>query len=119
MLVGAGRFELPTSWSQTRRATAAPRPAVFVFRRKRVVPPGRLELPHLAPEASALSAELRGLFKIKNNTRISYGTSDRSGCLFGRVAPTTSAAREEGYQEDGCNQRGHDSHEDAYPKQLL
>ncbi len=26
-MVGAGRFELPTSWSQTRRATAAPRPA--------------------------------------------------------------------------------------------
>jgi hypothetical protein len=25
-LVGAGRFELPTSWSQTRRPAAGPRP---------------------------------------------------------------------------------------------
>ena len=29
-MVGAGRFELPTSWSQTKRATAALRPEGIV-----------------------------------------------------------------------------------------
>ena len=32
-----------------------------------VVPLGRIELPHLAPEASALSAELQGLGESKNS----------------------------------------------------
>ncbi len=31
-MVGAGRIELPTSWSQTRRAPAAPRPEGMVER---------------------------------------------------------------------------------------
>ena len=31
-MVGAGRFELPTSWSQTKRATAALRPEGIVER---------------------------------------------------------------------------------------
>ena len=37
-LVGAGRIELPTSWSQTRRPTAGPRPAVSAAARKALPP---------------------------------------------------------------------------------
>ena len=56
-MVGAARIELATSWSQTKRATAALRPEFYP---QGMVPLGRLERPHLAPEASALSAELQG-----------------------------------------------------------
>ena len=56
IMVGAAGFEPATSCSQSRRATAAPRPDLM----KWMVPPGRFELPHLTPEASALSPELRG-----------------------------------------------------------
>ena len=72
-VVGAGRFELPTSWSQTRRPAAGPRPRCVkvkedcglnaVSRQKAVkgmVSPERVELSSLAPEASTLSVELRG-----------------------------------------------------------
>ncbi len=58
-MVGVLGIEPRTSCSQNRRATAALRPAARICS-KSVVPPGRLELPLLAPEASALSAELRG-----------------------------------------------------------
>ena len=62
ILVGAGRFELPTSWSQTRRPAAGPRPEQVergnVFRA--VVPPERIELSSPAPEAGTLSTELQG-----------------------------------------------------------
>ena len=44
------------------RATAAPRPELMAarVRSRSMAPLGRLERPHLAPEASALSAELQG-----------------------------------------------------------
>ena len=34
--------------------------SIYSYNRSALVPLGRLELPHLAPEASALSAELQG-----------------------------------------------------------
>ena len=68
-MVGAGRFELPTSWSQTRRPAAGPRPVMLVSRGmlvglkqsvKGMVSLERVELSSLAPEASTLSVELQG-----------------------------------------------------------
>ena len=55
-MVGVGGFEPPTSWSQTKRATTALHPDGFIP----MVPLAGLEPTHLAPEASALSAELQG-----------------------------------------------------------
>ena len=64
MLVGVGRFELPISCSQSRRLAARPhpetRPETNGLEQLKQVPPRRLELRSLAPEASTLSTELRG-----------------------------------------------------------
>ena len=70
-LVGAGRIELPTSCSQSRRPTAGPRPGkmskmpVYLAL---LVPPERVELSSPALEAGTLSTELQGHFTIKNST---------------------------------------------------
>ena len=86
MMVGAGRFELPTSWSQTRRPAAGPRPDANGYMGKKcrwaMVPPERIELSSPAPEAGTLSAELQGHSTIENITPLR--------------APTTTCCRAHG-----------------------
>ena len=98
-LVGAGRIELPTSWSQTRRPAAGPRPETTNRVRsdgrrvrnewtdgKGMVPPERIELSSLAPEASTLSAELQGHCKLGYHAP--YDAS-RRGIEPGEFKPAT------------------------------
>lgn len=88
-MVGAGRFELPTSWSQTRRPAAGPRPVQWVKKwlpdgkweaQIKMVSPERVELSSLAPEASTLSVELRGhaLWSETKDTTLAAGATTKN-----------------------------------------